>query len=128
MTWVWLSSPAADFGRGRAARSGERRTVWLHADPFGALGLHRAADPDAVRRAYLRLARAHHPDVAGRPESAARFQEVQDAARAVAGEADVGVEPIAGEWWRFVGFTRPDPRVEDFAVAGLTFELRDLTR
>lgn len=31
-------------------------------DPYGVLGVARTASPDEVRRAYLRLARAHHPD------------------------------------------------------------------
>jgi hypothetical protein len=39
------------------------------------------------------------------------------------------VEPISGEWWRFVGFAQPDPvREACLAVVGLSFEIHDLTR
>jgi len=34
-------------------------------DPYRTLGLARGATRDEVRRAYRRLAKIHHPDVAG---------------------------------------------------------------
>jgi hypothetical protein len=128
LTWVWLSSPDVDFGGSAAGRTGDARTVWLHADPFGALDLPRSADREAVRRAYRRLARLHHPDAASEEAgSLDRFQEIQSASRAIHGEIDVSVEPTSGAWWRFVGFSEPDPlRRAGFAVTGVTFEIRDL--
>jgi DnaJ domain len=124
---MWLSSPELDFGGARPSRAGDERTVWLYADPFRALGLSPSADQEAVRRAYRRLAREHHPDVA--PDSRDRFQEIEHAAAATRDAMEVGVEPTAGAWWRFVGFTEPGPhRDSPPAVAGLTFEIRDLHR
>ena len=101
----------------------------MHADPFRALGLTRSSNADDVRRARRRLARTYHPDVASAAqEPLGRFQEIESAARAIAGEEEVIVEPIASEWWRFVGFSLPDPlRHVDLAVVGFTFQIHDLT-
>ena len=54
-------------------------------NPYAVLGLSPDASPGAVRRAYLRRAKAAHPDAVG--GDAAEFREVQDAyerARALA--------------------------------------------
>jgi len=128
MAWVWLSSPELEFGATAPGRTGAARTLWLHADPFSALGLTRSADPDAVRRAYRRLARLYHPDVASAdPSLLDRFQEIQSASRAIHGEVAVSVEPTSGAWWRFAGFSEPDAsKRADLAVIGLSFEIAEL--
>ena len=128
VAWVWLSSPELEFGGTAPGRAGDARTVWLHADLFGALGLTRSADPDAVRRAYRRLARLYHPDVASAdPSLRDRFQEIQSASRAIHGETAVSVEPTSGTWWRFAGFSEPDAsKRADLAVLGLSFEITEL--
>lgn len=83
-----------------------------------------------MRRAYRRLARLYHPDVNLRDAgSVDRFENIQNASRAINGETEVSVEPTSGVWWRFVGFSTPDSlRRADFAVTAVTFEVRDLHR
>jgi len=48
-------------------------------DYYAALGVARDADPETIKRAYRRLARQHHPDVAREPGSEAKFKEVAEA-------------------------------------------------
>ena len=48
---------------------------------YSVLGVESDATRDEIRRAYRRLAKAHHPDVSGDPDSAARFREVNEAYR-----------------------------------------------
>lgn len=124
MGWVWLSPPQLELG---GARDGDEQTVWLHADPLALLRLPRGSDRDAVRRAYRRAARLHHPDAG---VASGRFAELQHALRAALGddEAEVAVEPAEGAWWSFTGFVRPTPGrpAGDGAVVGLVFEAHDL--
>ena len=109
-SWVWLSPQEIDFGGARPGRTGDERTVWLHADPLRALGLPESADPDMARRAYRRLARQYHPDVSGEgDDSLDRFREIEGASRAAREGTEVAIEPVSGAWWRFVCFSDPDP-------------------
>jgi curved DNA-binding protein CbpA len=49
-------------------------------DPYKVLGVSPEASEDRLRAAYRRLVRLHHPDHNdGSPESARRFEEVQEA-------------------------------------------------
>ena len=127
MTWVWLSPAQVDFGLPPDGRYADERTVWVHANPYEALGLPPFAQTDAVRRAYRRLARRYHPDVSAQTaENAERFRDVQRALEAIDGELDIVVEPDSGTWWRFVGFSEPTPAAKaGHAVVGLTFEVSD---
>jgi len=45
-------------------------------DPHRILGVPPDATPDEIRRAYRTLAREHHPDATGRPETADHFAEI----------------------------------------------------
>jgi hypothetical protein len=126
MSWVWLSPPELDFGGDAASGDGAEKIVWLHADPFGFLGVPSGADRIAVRRAYRHLARQRHPD-AGSADGP--FEELQRAVSAVLDEdaaAEVSVEPAEGGWWSFSGFVRPTRQLARGAVVGLAFELHDL--
>lgn len=49
-------------------------------DPYQVLGIRANASDEEIRVAYRRLVQLHHPDHnAGSPESARRFEEVQEA-------------------------------------------------
>ena len=48
-------------------------------DYYKILGVPKNADDKAIKTAYRRLARKHHPDVAKGKDSAARFQEISEA-------------------------------------------------
>ena len=45
-------------------------------DPYEILGVPRDADPDAIKKAYRKLARQLHPDVNPDPETQERFKDV----------------------------------------------------
>ncbi len=49
-------------------------------DPYAALGVQRTDDAAAIRAAYRKLAKIHHPDLnPGKPEALDRFKEVSSA-------------------------------------------------
>ena len=48
-------------------------------DPYDILGIPRGSTQDEARRAYRALAREHHPDITGDPESAEVFCRITEA-------------------------------------------------
>ncbi len=51
-------------------------------DYYKILGLERTASGDDIKRAYLKLIRQYHPDLAGtEPETVEAFQEIAEAYR-----------------------------------------------
>lgn len=76
------------------------------------LGLRRHADPAAVRRAYLQLARELHPDVGG---DARAFHRVRTAYEVVGDDPGVAPRPqqrVAGveeRWWDGAGAWHDEP-------------------
>lgn len=49
-------------------------------DPYQVLGVERDAAPEAIRAAYRKLAKRHHPDLnPGKPEAAERFKSISAA-------------------------------------------------
>ena len=74
------------------------------ADPYELLGVQKTDSEAAIRSAYRKLAKRHHPDVnPGKPEAAERFKEISAAydilsdkdkrARYDRGETDAGFDP-----------------------------------
>src|SRR5215472_13507666 len=49
-------------------------------DPYGILGVQKTDSDAAIRAAYRKLAKTHHPDVnPGKPEAAERFKDISAA-------------------------------------------------
>src|SRR3977135_3514223 len=84
-------------------------------DPYEVLGVPRGASAAAIKSAYRKLAKKHHPDAnKNDPKSAARFSEINSANEIIGdedkrkqfdrGEIDAEGKP------RFQGFPGGDPR------------------
>src|SRR5947209_8403804 len=84
-------------------------------DPYEILGVPRGASAAAIKSAYRKLAKKHHPDAnKNDPKSAARFAELNTANEILGDEAkrkqfDRGEIDAEGKP-RFQGFAGGDPR------------------
>src|SRR3954469_15010258 len=84
-------------------------------DPYEVLGVQRGASAAAIKSAYRKLAKKHHPDAnKNDPKAAARFSEVNAANEIIGDEAkrkqfDRGEIDAEGKP-RFQGFPGGDPR------------------
>jgi len=84
-------------------------------DPYEVLGVQRGASAAAIKSAYRKLAKKHHPDAnKNDPKSAARFSEVNSANEIIGDETkrkqfDRGEIDAEGKP-RFQGFGAGDPR------------------
>ena len=92
-------------------------------DPYEVLGVPRGASAAAIKSAYRKLAKKHHPDNnKGDPKAAARFSEINSANEIVGdedkrkqfdrGEIDAEGKP------RFQGFPGGDPRARGGSPGG----------
>jgi hypothetical protein len=101
-------------------------------DPYSVLGVRRAAPDAEVRSAYRRLVKLHHPDHnQGSPESARRFEAVQEAyaeIQRLRGTSGAGTRTSAGSRGPAASSSRArthtppprptsDPNIEDRLVA-----------
>jgi DnaJ-class molecular chaperone len=92
-------------------------------DPYEVLGVQRGASAAAIKSAYRKLAKKHHPDAnKNDPKSAARFSEVNSANEIIGDEAkrkqfDRGEIDAEGKP-RFQGFAGGDPRARGAAPGG----------
>jgi len=96
-------------------------------DYYEVLGVSRNADAGAIRSAYRKLAREHHPDVSDAPDAHQRFQEIGEA-YAVLSDGDqrarydrLGHAGLEGTGFDFGGF----PDIFDMfraVVGGFGFE------
>src|SRR3954453_3410344 len=84
-------------------------------DPYEVLGVQKGASAAAIKSAYRKLAKKHHPDAnKNDPKSAARFSEVNSANEIIGDETkrkqyDRGEIDAEGKP-RFQGFPGGDPR------------------
>ena len=96
-------------------------------DPYEVLGVQRGASAAAIKSAYRKLAKKHHPDAnKNDPKAAARFSEVNSANEIIGDEAkrkqfDRGEIDAEGKP-RFQGFPGGDPRARGRASPGGGFE------
>src|ERR1043166_6695022 len=97
-------------------------------DPYEVLGVQRGASAAAIKSAYRKLAKKHHPDAnKNDPKAAARFSEVNAANEIIGDEAkrkqfDRGEIDAEGKP-RFQGFPGGDPRARGRASPGGGFEI-----
>jgi len=71
-------------------------------DYYKILGVPKNADDKAIKTAYRRLARKHHPDVSKGKESAARFQEVAEAYEVLSdAEKRKRYDTLGPDWQRY---------------------------
>ena len=78
-------------------------------DYYAVLGVDKAADADAIKKAHRRLARQFHPDMnKSNPDAAARFQEVQEA-------YDVLSDPVKRKSFDDFGHAGPMPGGDPFS-------------
>src|ERR1700676_2129739 len=95
-------------------------------DPYEVLGVPRGANAAAIKSAYRKLAKKHHPDNnKNDPKSAARFSEINSANEIIGdedkrkqfdrGEIDADGKP------RFQGFPGGDPRARGGGFETHTF-------
>lgn len=88
-------------------------------DPYATLGVQKTDSADAIRAAYRKLAKTHHPDLnPGKPEAAERFKEIS-VAYDLLSDADKRARYDRGEI-DASGNERPPQRpfYRDFADAG----------
>jgi DnaJ-class molecular chaperone len=92
-------------------------------DPYEVLGVQRGASAAAIKSAYRKLAKKHHPDAnKNDPKSAARFSEVNSANEIIGDETrrkqfDRGEIDAEGKP-RFQGFPGGDPRARGASPGG----------
>lgn len=92
-------------------------------DYYQTLEVERDATPDAIKRAYRRLARKYHPDVSDAADAEARFKEVQEAHEVLNDpEKRAAYDRFGADWQAGQDF-RPPPDWQagvDFAGGGYT--------
>ena len=87
-------------------------------DYFKVLGVDRGADNDAIKRAFRKLARQHHPDVnPGDAGAEAKFKEVSEAYEVLSDPDKRARYEQFGQYWNQAGrsggcllYTSPSPR------------------
>lgn len=95
-----------------------------YTDYYAALGVARDADAEAIRKAYRKLARKHHPDVAKEPGAEERFKDV---AQAYATLKDPEKRAAYDQLGRLRNGEEFSPRTEQpFAAGDEAFEHADL--
>ncbi|MBI2216724.1 MAG: DnaJ domain-containing protein [Candidatus Rokubacteria bacterium] len=90
-------------------------------DYYHILGVPRDADDKAIKSAYRRLARKHHPDVAKTKDATDRFKEATEAYKVLSDpEKRRRYDTLGPDWQRFANGRGPDPG------GGFTYTTDDL--
>jgi curved DNA-binding protein len=85
-----------------------------YTDYYEVLGVPRDADPDAIRRAYRKLARKYHPDLNADPEAEGRFKELGEAYEVLSDVDKRARYDRLGARWREAEREAPEESFEDF--------------
>ena len=85
-----------------------------YTDYYEVLGVPRDADPDAIRRAYRKLARKYHPDLNADPEAEERFKELGEAYEVLSDVDKRARYDRLGARWREAEREAPEESFEDF--------------
>ena len=85
-----------------------------YTDYYEVLGVPRDADPDAIRRAYRKLARKYHPDLNADPEAEERFKELGEAYEVLSDVDKRARYDRLGAQWREAEREAPEESFEDF--------------
>jgi curved DNA-binding protein len=96
-------------------------------DYYAALGVPRDADPEAIKKAYRKLARQHHPDVSKDPGAEARFKDVAEAYATLKDPEKRAAYDALGTRRSGEDFSPPPQWQHDFGGGGLDdLDLADL--
>lgn len=96
-------------------------------DYYAALGVPRDADAEAIKKAYRKAARQHHPDVSKDPGAEARFKEVAEAYATLKDPEKRAAYDQLGKRRSGEDFTPPPHWQQEFAGGeGFGFEDLDL--
>ncbi len=87
-------------------------------DYYQTLGVGREAEPDAIKRAYRRLARKFHPDVSTEPDAEERFKELGEAYEVLKDpDKRAAYDAFGADWQAGQEFRPPPDWPGDFAFS-----------
>src|SRR5438067_4425163 len=91
-------------------------------DYYETLGVSKTASQDEIRKAFRKLARQHHPDMAKEKDkktAEAKFKEINEAYEVLSDpEKRKKYDTLGADWERGGGGFQPPPNWQDFAQQG----------